>query len=60
MHKKIKPGQEISNKTRNYVARQMIVEGTGKGQVMRDRRARKPKEHEKAWKREQESDSIDD
>jgi len=60
VNKKIKPGQEVSNKTRNRVAERMITEGTGHGQVMRDRRKRRPLEQNKSWQREQESDNIDD
>lgn len=41
-------------KPRNNVAWGMIVSGTGKGQVLRDRRERRPKDSKHSWQRDQE------
>lgn len=39
-------------KPRSNVARGMILAGTGRGRVMRDRRSRRAKEREQRWTRE--------
>jgi hypothetical protein len=39
-------------KSRNSVAREMILSGTGKSQIMQDRRTKRPKDAKHSWKRE--------
>ena len=39
---------------RNNVAYGMIMAGTGKGQTLRDRRERRPKDAKHSWQRDQE------
>jgi len=50
MGQKIKPRQQ--KKPRNYVAYDMIVNGTGKGGPMRDRRNRRPKDARRSWEKD--------
>lgn len=50
MGSKIKPRQQ--KKPRNYVARDMIINGTGKGGPMRDRRDRRSKDARNSWRKE--------
>jgi hypothetical protein len=48
-----KPKKKSPPKPRSYIALVMILQFTGKGGPMRDRRKRRPKDARHSWKKDQ-------